>query len=440
MHAGNGSSVTGGVLLILGLTLVNAFFAGAEMALVSLDWKRLESQGEAGDRKAKMLLRLLEEPSRFLSTIQVGITFAGFFSSASAAVGLSVRLGAFLGNAGIPFGESLAFVGVTVLLSYFVLVFGELVPKRIALGNAEKIARFAAAPLFLVEKALKPFVVLLTVSTNGVLRLSGAETEGMEEKVTLEEIRSLVEVGREQGVINQKERDMINSVISFDTRTAQEIMTPRTEVFLLDLEEPLQVQVQPLLELKHSRVPVYRKDVDNILGVLYIKDFLLEAYRTGFDGVDVEKIMRPAFFVPEKKNIHLLFTELQAARQHMAVLIDEYGGFSGIVTMEDILEEIVGDIDDAYDHEEPDILDQGGGRYLARGSVSIKELNARLGCGLVEGSGDYDTLGGFLIHRLGRIPRPGEKALVFHGDITFQVDKMVGKRVHRVEIRKGGKK
>ena len=301
---------------------------------------------------------LLEEPSRFLSTIQVGITFTGYFNSASAAIGISGTVGNFLVGLGVPAAVSvqIAVISVTLILAYITLVFGELVPKRIALQHKEEFSMFAVGPISFVAKIMKPFVSFLSFSTNGIMRLLGISTEGVEEKVTLEEIRSMVEVGQEQGVINPVEREMINSVIGFDDKLAEEIMTARTEVFMIDLEDPIDEYLAEMMELKYSRIPVYDGDVDDILGILYLKDFLLEAYKIGFKNVDIRKILRPAYYIPERKNINDLFNELQEKKMHMAILIDEYGGFSGIVTMEDLIEEIVGDIDDEYDHDEPDII------------------------------------------------------------------------------------
>ncbi len=430
----SGATITGQLLLIGFLTLLNAFFAASEMAMVSVDKKKLNMQADEGNKKAKMLLHLLAEPSKFLSTIQVGITFAGFFSSASAAVGISDDLGKVLNGFGVPFAKDVAFIGVTLILSYITLVFGELVPKRVALQYAEKFSFFAVKFINIVAKIMSPFISLLSLSTNGVMRILGIRTEGVEEKITLEEIRSMVEVGQEQGVINPVEREMINSVIGFDDKLAEEIMTARTEVFMIDLEDPIEDYLGDMLELKYSRIPVYEGDVDDILGILYIKDFLLEAYKVGFNNVDIKKILRPAYFIPERKNINDLFNEMQTKKKHMAVLIDEYGGFSGVVTMEDLVEEIVGDIDDEYDHDEPDIRRIDDKNFIAKGAISIKELNSNLGTKLDEDSEDYDTLGGFLIDMLGYIPDDGEKVVVEFENLEFYIEEINEKRVQQVHI------
>lgn len=430
----SGAPIVAQLMLIVILTLVNAFFAASEMAMVSVDKKKLNVQAEDGNKKAKALLKLLKEPSKFLSIIQVGITFAGFFSAGSAAVGLSDDLGIFLSSYKVPFAKDIAFISVTLILSYFTLVFGELVPKRIALQNAEKFSMFAVKTVSIVAKVMGPFVSFLSFSTNAILRLMGISTVGVEEKITLEEIRSMVEVGQEQGVINSIEREMIDSVIGFDDKLAEEIMTARTEVFMIDLEDPIEEYMTELLELKYSRIPVYKGDTDDIVGILYLKDFLLESYKVGFTNVDIKKILRPAYFIPERKNINELFNELQAKKKHMAILIDEYGGFSGIVTMEDLIEEIVGDIDDEYDHDEPDIKIIDEQNFIAKGAISIKELNSNLGTHLDEDSEDYDTLGGFLIDLIGYIPTDGEKVHIDFENIEFDIEEVNEKRIQLVKI------
>lgn len=429
-------NIIGKLLLILVLTGINAFFAASEMAMISIDRVKLLNKAEEGHVKAKMLLDVLKEPSRFLSTIQVGITLAGFFSSASAAVSISTALGLAFDNLGIPFGRNLAFIGVTLILSYIMLVFGELVPKRIALNHSERFAMFAIRPIRIVAKTMRPFVSFLTWSTNVVLSILGISREGVEAKVTLEEISSMVDVGHEQGFINPAEREMIRSVISFDDKLAEEIMTARTEVYMIDIDDEVTEYINDLLTLKYSRIPVYEEDIDNIIGILYLKDYLLEAYKSGFINVDIRSILKPAYFVPERKNINDLFMDLKATRKHMAVLIDEYGGFSGIVTMEDLIEEIMGDIDDEYDHDDPDVRTIDKDTYTARGSVSIKELNSRLDIELDDESEDYDTLGGFIISNLGYIPEEGEKPEFELGGILFRVELIEEKRIQLVYIKK----
>lgn len=431
-----GNSVLTQLIIILILTLINAFFAASEMAMVSADKNKLKSMGDEGNKKAKKALQLLAEPSRFLSTIQVGITVAGFFNAASAAVGLQEKFGNVLASFGIPFAPKIAFALITIFLSYISLVFGELVPKRIALQNPERFSLLAINIVALIAKLTNPLIKFLSFSTNVSLRLLGINTRHLENKVTLEEIRSMVEVGQEQGVINPVEREMIDSVISFDDKQAEEIMTARTEVFMIDIDDPIEEYIPDILGLKYSRIPVYEDNPDNIIGILYLKDYMALAYKKGsFQNIkSIRGILRPAYFVPERKNINDLFNEMQDDRRHLSILIDEYGGVSGIVTMEDLIEEIMGDIDDEYDHDEPDIVAISDTIFRVNGSTSIKEFNSETHCELDEDSEDFDTIGGFLINLLDYIPDDGERPVIEFENLIFNILKVEDKRIKEVRI------
>lgn len=422
------------IIILILLTLVNAFFAASEMAIVSMDKKKLLTLSEQGDKRAIKVEKLLKEPSKFLSTIQVGITFAGFFTSASAAVGLSHKFGNFLENLSVPFAYRVSFVLITVILAFFSLVFGELVPKRIALQNAEKFALFSVGTINFVYKIMNPFVYLLSLSTNVILKIFSIPTSGVEAKVTLEEIKSIVEVGQEQGIINPTEREMIDGVISFDDVLAEEVMTARTEVFMIDIDEP-DKDFETLMQMRYSRVPVYEDDIDNIIGILYIKDFFLEAYKVGFKNVNIRSILRPAYFIPERKNINDLFLELKNSRNQMAVLIDEYGGFTGIVTMEDLIEEVMGEIDDEYDKKtNPAIKKIDDRHFIATGACEIEDVNNACNLKLDENSEDYDTLGGMLMYLLGYIPNDGEKLTIEDNGVVYNILSIYEHRVKKVRI------
>ncbi|WP_343287762.1 hemolysin family protein [Turicibacter bilis] len=419
-------------ILILVLTLLNAFFASAEMAIVSVNRNRIKMLADDGNKKASLLVDLLEEPNKFLSTIQVGITLAGFFSSASAATGISEVIGASLSQLGIPYAQSISLVVITIILSYFTLVFGELVPKRIALQKSEQIAMLSVRPIVFVSKFAKPFVKLLSLSTNLLLRVIGMSDTDLEEKVSREEIKSLVDAGEEYGVINQIEKEMINSIFDFDDKLAKEVMTPRTEVYMINSQLPL--SIEELLEENYSRIPVYEGDMDNIIGILYLKDFLHEAYQVGFENVDIKKLLHRPYFVPECKNIDQLFKELQKSKNHLAVLIDEYGGFSGIVTIEDLIEEVMGDINDEYDDDDPVIRKIDNDTYIVNGLISIKELNDKLQLNLDEETEDYDTLGGFLINQIDYIPSETEECMVEYENLVFKIECVKDKRIEMVKI------
>ena len=419
-------------ILILVLTLLNAFFASAEMAIVSVNRNRIKMLADDGNKKASLLVDLLEEPNKFLSTIQVGITLAGFFSSASAATGISEVIGASLSQLGIPYAQSISLVVITIILSYVTLVFGELVPKRIALQKSEQMAMLSVRPIVFVFKFAKPFVKLLSLSTNVLLRVIGMSDTDLEEKVSREEIKSLVDAGEEYGVINQIEKEMINSIFDFDDKLAKEVMTPRTEVYMINIKLPL--SIEELLEENYSRIPVYEGDMDNIIGILYLKDFLHEAYQVGFENVGIKKLLHRPYFVPECKNIDQLFKELQKSKRHLAVLIDEYGGFSGIVTIEDLIEEVMGDINDEYDDDDPVIRKIDNDTYIVNGLISIKELNDKLQLNLDEETEDYDTLGGFLINQIDYIPSETEECMVEYENLVFKIECVKDKRIEMVKI------
>lgn len=419
------------IIIVIILTAINAFFAATEMAIVSVNRNKIKILAEDGNKKAKALLKLLEEPTKFLSTIQVAITLSGFFQSGTAATGLAPYIGGYLSKLGIPSAATVAFFLITILLSYTTLVFGELVPKRFAMQRSEKIALGCIGPVAVIAKIALPFVKLLSFSTNLVLHLLGVKTEGIEEQVSKEEIRSLVEVGEETGVFNETEKDMINSIFLFDDKLAKEVMTPRTEVFAVDASLPIASYVEEMLRNMYSRIPVYENDIDNVIGILYMKDFMAEAYRVGFDEVDIRKIIQQPYFVPERKNIDVLFKELQESKKHIAILVDEYGGFSGIVTIEDLIEEILGEIEDEFDNEAPDIIKLEDNVYEIKGILHINDLNEELSLDFDAGSEEYDTVSGLIIDLLGHIPELGQEDVAYENYI-FHISEVKENRIEKV--------
>ncbi|MBU3213573.1 hemolysin family protein [Clostridium estertheticum] len=426
------SNIVVQLILIVILTLINAFFASAEMAIVSLNKNKLKHLAEEGNKKAILLSRLIEKPTKFLSTIQVGITFAGFFSSAYVATAIAGKLTLVLSNISVPYSEGVALVVITIGLAYITLVFGELFPKRIALQNSQAIAMFSVVPIMYISKIVTPFVSLLTVSTNILVKITGLGHESKEEKISKEEIKSLIEVGQEHGVINETEKEMINNIIEFDDKLAREVMTPRTDVYMIDMDDPITEYLDELLIERHSRVPVFEGDVDNIVGILHMKDFMIEARKSGFENVNIKNILHSPYFVQENKNIDELFKELKSSKNHIAMLIDEYGGFSGVVTTEDITEEIMGNIEDEYDHEEPEIKKVDNNTYIVSGLLSLDDLNEHLDLNLV--SKDYNTIGGFLINLMGCIPKINEERTVEYGDVIFRIEEVRERRIEKIKI------
>jgi len=419
------------IVIIIILTGINAFFSSAEMAIVSLNKNKLKILIEDGNKKAILLDNLLQEPSKFLSTIQVGITLAGFFASASAATGLSQYLSSALRPLNIPYSNQISMILITFLLSYVTLVFGELIPKRIALRNSEKIALSSIGVVIFISKLFSPFVKFLTFSTNFVLTILKMKEDNIEEKVSKEELRSLVEVGKEHGVINETEQEMIENIIEFDEKIAREIMIPRTKVFLIDKN----ISIHELFENKeigkYSRIPVYENEADNIVGVLLTKDLMMEAYKKGFDNIKVADLLQEAYFVPETKNVNELFNEMQLEKKHITILIDEYGGFSGIVTLEDLIEEVMGNIADEFDDEDLSIRQLSRNKYLINGDVSLNDLNDNFHFELE--SKYYDTLSGILIENLGYIPEDNEniEPITING-IVFKPQRVKNKKIEKV--------
>lgn len=432
MSTDSDPDTVGSIILILVLVLVNAFFAAAEMAIVSVNKSKLNILAEEGNKKALALKKLTEEPSKFLSTIQIGITLSGAFASASAATGVSSKLGAVLNSYGIPYSSQIAFILITILISYITLVLGELYPKRVALQKSEAIAMFAITPIMFISRIAAPFVKFLSGSTNVLVRLSGINTDNLEEQFSKEEIKSLIEVGQEHGVINETEKEMINGIFEFDDTLAKEVMTPRTDVFMINIASPMDKVKYEIMEENFSRIPVYEEDSDNIIGILYIKDFYIEALEKGIENLDIRKILRPAYFVPETKNIDNLFKELQSTKNHMAVLIDEYGGFSGIVTIEDLIEEVMGNIFDEYDENEPDIKKLDNNTYLVNGLLPIDELNEHLDLSLE--SENTDTIGGFIINLMGSIPKDDDSRSIKYDNLTFKIEKVNEKRIEQLKV------
>ena len=374
----DGSGVLLQIIILIILTLINGFFAGAEMAMVSVNNSRMKKYIDEGNKNAILVQKFQEEPTKFLSTIQIAITLAGFFSSGSAAAGLSGPLSQFLDRFNLPYTGQVSFVLIILILSYFTLVFGELVPKRFAQQWPERISMFCVRPVSWVSKIASPLIKLLTFSTNLVTRPFGISDTNTEEILSRDELRSLVKEGQEQGVLDRKEKEMINSVMRFNDTAAREVMTPRINVFAIDISQPKEENTEKLLSSRYSRIPVYEEQKDNIIGIIFIKDFLRQAVKNGYENVDLKKIMRKPYIIHENKLIKDLFRELQQSRKQIAILLDEYGGFSGVVTMEDLVEEIVGEIEDEYDPSTIRIKKIDDSTFIIDGLMSVEEVNNKL--------------------------------------------------------------
>ena len=412
----------GAILLDLAIVfmfiLINAFFSAAEMAVISLNDAKVKKQAEDGNKKAKKILKFIENPAQFLATIQVGVTLAGFLSSAFAADKFSGRLTYLLDpNGKFSFLGTVCTVLVTLILSYFSLVLGELVPKRIAQNNAEKLAFRSSSIVRAFGTVMKPFVRFLTLSTNAVLRLLHIDPEVKETNVTEEEIRMMVDVGSEEGSIEDAEKQMIQNIFEFNDKDVVEIMTHRKKIVALPIDATYEEVMDVARNEKYTRIPIYKETIDEIVCILHIKDLL---GITNEDGkFTLETIMRPPLFVHETKKISDLFHEMKKGKMQLAVIVDEYGGTMGIATIEDMLEEIVGNITDEFDEEEPELLKMNDGGFLVKGDMTLSDLEEAIGVDLV--SDDYDTIAGLTLSLLDRVPDHGETPEVQYKNVTIKV-------------------
>ncbi len=426
--------VLGDIGLILLLIVLNGFFVAAEIAFVSVRRTRLDELADEGDRRAARALRLLRDPGRFLAVIQVAITFLGALASAVAAVSIVQLLATPLSEVSW-IGEragALALLIVTMLVSLVSIVLGELIPKGFALANPDRIALAAAGPISLFAKIVSPLVALLVALTKAISKPFGIDPTRSPD-LSAAEIRLIVEQGSQQGVLEAEEEQMISAVMSLSDSKLHEVMVPRIDIVAIDQEATFDEAVEVVLKEGHSRTPLYRESVDHIVGILYAKD-LLRLIAAGGPRPRLRDIMRPALFVPESQSVDDLLHELQRRKVHMAVVLDEYGGTAGLVTIEDLLEEIVGEIQDEFDEEEPMKVEIGVGEVILDGRADIDELTDLVEPALeLEDDEEYDTVGGFVYHRIGRVPVVGDAVVIEPFVIT--VIKVSGRRVGKVRVR-----
>ena len=428
----------GPLLLQLVLILFSGWFAATEVAILSLNELKLRTDAEEGDKVAAKLLKLTEAPNKFLSTIQVCITLAGFLGAAFAAQAFSEPLMQWLVNLGVTLEaellHTLCVVAITLILAFFTLLLGELTPKRIAMHYPDKMARMGFKVITFCSALFRPLVWLLSASTNGLLRLLGIDPNADEEEVTEEDIRALVDMGEESGAIEEAEKEMIENIFEFNNLTAENVMTHRTDVTAIWVDESWDVILQTIRETGLSRFPVYQEDMDDIIGTLNTRVFLLnmqtEKPRT------VREMLREAYFVPSTVQADMLFRNMQMKKIHMAIVIDEYGGMSGIVTMEDLLEEIVGNIYDEFDPQaEAEITRVDDETWRISGQAALEDVADALDVELPLEE-DYDTLGGLIFSQFTIIPEDGaQPELDCHG-LHIVVEKIEDHRVEKALVSK----
>ncbi len=396
------------ILLQLFLIALNAIFACAEIAIISINDNKLQMLSEMGNKRAKRLLSLTNEPAKFLATIQVGITLAGFLGSAFAADNFSEKLVAWFIKIGVKLSPSMldtiSVIIITIILSYFTLIFGELIPKRIGMKKSESIGLSMSKPIYFVSKLFAPVVWFLTVSTNGLLRLIGIDPNADDEEVTEEEIRMMIDISSKKGSIDLDEKELINNVFEFDNKTAEEVMTHRTNVTILWMDEDAKTWEDTIIKSRHSIYPVCDESADDVVGILNAKDYFRLKDRS---RESVLQIVKPAQFVPETVRTDILFRNMKKNRNHFAIAIDEYGGMSGVVTMNDLLEELVGDLDDdiSIPLETPEIEMTGENTWNIKGTAPLDEVQKSLGVTLP--CDEYYTFAGMVFALIGNIPKDG---------------------------------
>ena len=421
------------IAVLVVLILLNAYFAASEIAFISLNDAKIEKQAKEGNKKAKQIYKMLKNPSKFLATIQIGITLAGFLSSAFASDAFADKLAPMLNNLlpmlGTDTWRTISIILITILLSFFTLVFGELVPKRLAMKYYEKVSFGTIGVIRGISFITAPFVKLLTFSTNVISKIFGVK-ENEEEIVTEEEIKMMIDEGEEKGTIDQEEKELLNNVFEFNDTTASEIMTPRIDIFALKISQDLYEVLDELDDYKYSRIPVYEDTIDNIKGIILIKDILKDLRDK--KKINIKKLIKEVHFVPESVPIDKLFRQLQRNKMQMAIVIDEYGGTAGLVTMEDILEELVGNIFDEHDEEELEyeLIDEN--TYMVNGNISIGDLEKIIGIEISDG--DYETLSGYLLGKLEELPPEGEETIIEDGKLTYKIEEYEEKRIKRVKI------
>ncbi len=416
--------------------MINAFFAATEIAVISLNEGKIRRQVESGDKKAGKMLKMVSEPTGFLSTIQVGITLAGFLGSAFAADNFSDRLVSWLvdgcGVTAVSRAtlDTLSVIVITLILSYFTLILGELVPKRLAMRKPEQLARAVSGVITFLSKLLKPIVWFLSVSTNGVLRLFGINPHEEEEAVSEDEIRMMIDIGEEKGTIESEEREMIDNIFEFNNITAGDLMVHRKDMTVIWENDTPEAIYKTIVESGFSRFPVCGEDTDDVLGILLTREYLLNAYNGSPKAI--RELLSPVHFVPETVHADALFRDMQQKKIHLSIVVDEYGGTAGLVTLEDLLEEIVGNIYDETDEAEiSDITPLGENLWRVSGNCDLEDLGEVIGLSFEDDpDAGYTTLGGLIFSQLTQIPEDGNTPEVVTNTLRIQVEQILN---HRVE-------
>lgn len=424
------------ILLQIILILINAFFAATEIAVISLNTTKLRKMADDGDKYAPRLLKMAENPSGFLSTIQIGITLAGFLGSAFAADNLAVYISPLFLEIGVPAGiaNTLAVIIITLIISFFTLIFGELVPKRIAQQKAFAVAKFSSGVISVTAKIMKPVVWLLSATTNLMLKILRLKEDGDPDAVTEDDIKLMVDAGGESGSIEEDEKEWIQNVFEFNDMSVSDIMTREPDVVSFQVDTPENEILDTIKDSGLSRFPVYDEDINDILGILNARDFLISLNSGDHKGV--RELLRSAYMVPESIHADKLFSDMQAKKTHIAIVVDEYGQTVGIVTLEDLLEEIVGNIYDEFDpQEESEIQKISDTEWKVSGALSLSDFSDETGIELEENE-DYDTIGGMVLSTLSQIPEDGTTLHVIINGLDIRVTKIEDRRIEEAIVKK----
>ena len=422
------------LLILVILILLNAVFVAAEIALVTVRRTRIDQLVDEGNRAAGRVKKLINQPGRFLAVIQLGITFIGFLAAAFAGVSLTVELDRFLQGFELlrPYSGAIALILVTALLSFVTIIFGELVPKSLALAHPERYSLLLAGPVDLMGRVLNPIVWLLTRVTNSINRLLGVK-DVVQNQISTEELKLLVERGGEQGILEAEEEQMINAVIELGSRRVHEVMVPRIAIAAVPASATFDDAIETIVEHGHSRLPVFEESIDEVLGILYAKDLLPFLREAAGPPPDIKLLLRTPVYIPESMTVDDLLHEFQRRKVHIAIVLDEYGGTAGLVTIEDLLEEIVGEIQDEYDTEEPMVVRLSEDEARVDGRASVDDLADLFDTNLgLEDEDEYDTVGGLIYHRIGGVPSPGDRVDV--DGLILTVETTDGRRVGKVLV------
>lgn len=419
------------ILVTIGLILLNGFLTSLHTSLISLNGDKLREAAESGDDKAASLFKLVNDQDRLNQSFAMINAFLSLTTLAFLAKRIRDMslLASFISDSSVLFFTIIAYIIIKI-------IFVDKIPQRFGVRNPMALSSGASGLARLVILLTSPLVKFTDLITNFIMKIFGIKAKDIQREVTGEQIKSIVQIGEDQGIIRPMESKMIHSIMSFDDILAEEIMTARTDVFMIDINDKDRTFLEEFVKIRHNRIPVYEDDVDNILGIIYTKDYLLEATKVGLSDVNIKDILRPAHFAPDKIEADKLFSDMQKNHIHMAILIDEYGGFSGVLTMEDLIEEIVGDMEDSFDYDIPDIKINNKNVFVVKASIGIKDLNEKIPIDIDEENENYDSLGGFIIDRLGYIPEKDAKETIIYNGYEIKILYMEDNRIKACRIRK----